>query len=246
MSEQAVETTIDTSSPADLPDDTPEAIFEAVASQMGWSPKDKWRGDPDKHIDAKAFILNTPKAMKAAKSQGEMAARAAERALEKARTDAIADARAEVAAAAAAGDADAADVAAQKLERASQKPDAVVVDFAKRNPWYGTDTVATQVAIAAAQKVADSQGSVADQVAAGEKEVRKRFPELFDDAPVDEPTGRTPPAVQGGQRTAAPAPRKKGWSDVPQAARASWPASRLKKFNLTEAEFAESYFKENA
>lgn len=246
MSEQAVEAPIADAPVADVVvDDSPDAVFASVASEMGWSPKDKWRGDPEKWIDPKTFILNTPKALKAARGQVETATRMAERALEKAQKDAIAEARAEIAAASAAGDAEAADAAAEKLQRASRAPDPVVADFAKRNPWYNTDDMATQVAIAAAQKVVDSGGSVADQVAAGEKEVRKRFPELFEEAD-DEPTGRAAPIVQGGQRTAAPAPKKQGWNELPQAVRAAWTPARQKKFGLSPAEIATSYFEENA
>lgn len=33
--------------------DTPD--YEALASEIGWAPKDKFRGDPSKHIDAKTY-----------------------------------------------------------------------------------------------------------------------------------------------------------------------------------------------
>lgn len=229
-------------------DDSPEAVFSRVAAQMGHSPKEKWRGDPEKWVDPLTFILNTPKVMKGAKDQLEKSARAAAAAMDKVRTEAIADAEARIAAAAEAGDRDGAAAATADLKRASAKPDAAVTDFAARHAWYNTDQVATSVAIAAAQKVADSNGSVAAQLAAAEKEVRKRFPELFDDQAFeeDEPQARAPPAVHGGQRVASAAPRKKGFSDLPKDVQRSMTPKLLKSFGLTEAEYAESYFKENA
>jgi len=33
-----------------------EPDYEAVATMIGWSPKDQWRGDDDKWIDARAFV----------------------------------------------------------------------------------------------------------------------------------------------------------------------------------------------
>lgn len=229
-------------------DDSPDAVFAAVAAQMGHSPREKWKGDPDKWIDAKTFILNTPKVIKSTKDQLDRSARAAAAAMEGVRSAAIADAKARIAAAAAAGDGETAAAATEDLERASAKPDPAVEAFATRNTWFNTDAIATQVAIAAAQKVADSGGSVAAQLAAGETEVRKRFPEYRDDAEQDddEPPARVPPAVQGGQRTASAAPRKKGWNDLPKDVQRTMTAKHLKSFGLTSEEYAESYFKENA
>ena len=34
--------------------DTPN--YEAEASKLGWSPKEKWRGDPDNWVDAKTYV----------------------------------------------------------------------------------------------------------------------------------------------------------------------------------------------
>lgn len=243
---QAAEAPADTAAPE--VDDSPDAVFSRVAAQMGHSPKDKWRGDPEKWVDPLTFILNTPKVMKGAKDQLEKSARAAAAAMDKVRSDAIADAEARIAAAAEAGDKEGAAVATADLKRASAKPDAAVTDFAARNAWYNTDPAATSVAIAAAQKVADSNGSVAAQLVAAEKEVRKRFPELFEDQAVeeDEPQVRNPPAVHGGQRVASTAPRKKGFSDLPKDVQRAMTPKLLKSFGLSETEYAESYFKENA
>lgn len=254
MSEQAVETggaaVVD---PAVIAvaaaeaDDSPEAVFAGAASEMGWSPKDRWKGDPEKWVDAKTFILNTPKALKAAKQQVERVVRVSAEQMEKLRTDAMATARAEVRAAAASGDPDQIEAAAENLARASQKPDPAVAKFAASNAWFDTDEAARNVAIAVSNKVAQSGGSVSEQLEAAEKEVRKRFPEYFEDDDADPaPQRKQPPAVEGGQRTASPSARKTGWNDLPNHVKSAWSQKRLSQFGMTQAEVAESYFKEYA
>lgn len=246
---EAAEVTVNEAASAAPPevviDDSPDAIFAAVAAEMGHSPKEKWKGDPEKWKDAKTFILDTPKALKAVKAQLETTTRAAAAAMERIRAEAIADAEARIAEAAESGDREAARAATDDLKRATAKPDPMVEDFGRRNPWMITDEAAKSVAIATAQKVADSGGSVAEQLAAAEKEVRRRFPEHFDTVE-DEPSGRQPPAVHGGQRIAAAAPRKKGWNDLPTAVRGAMTPKMLKMFDQTQDEYASAWFKENS
>lgn len=231
---------------APLADDSPDAVFSAVASEMGWSPKEKWKGDPDKWVDAPTFIKNTPKALKSAKQQVERNMRVAAERLAEVQANALATAKAQLREAAASGDADAIEEATENLTRASQKPDPAVNTFIARNPWMETDDAARNVAIAVSNKMAQSGASVSDQLEAAEKEVRKRFPELFEDEPEAKPQGKAPPAVEGGQRTASPSARKLGPNDLPNHVRAAWTPKRLNQFNMTMAEVADSYFKENA
>lgn len=248
MSEQAVEIVAD-AAPVIIPDadnDAPEVTFESIASEMGWSPKEKWRGDPDKWSDAPTFIKNTPKVLAAAKEQLARSTRVATAAVEKVRSEAIEQARAEVRAAAAAGDEEAAAVAADNLIRAQAKPDPAVATFVAANPWFETDDAARNVAIAISNKLEQSGASVTEQLEAAEKEVRKRFPEHFNDEPEAKPQGKAPPAVEGGQRTAQPSARKKGWNDLPRDVQRSVTPKTLKDWGLTSDEYAESYFKENA
>lgn len=253
MSEQAVETggsaapdpAVIAGAAAEA-DDSPEAVFAGAASEMGWSPKDRWKGDPEKWVDAKTFILNTPKALKAAKQQVERVVRVSAEQMEKLRTDAMATARAEVRAAAASGDPEQIELAAENLARASQKPDPAVAKFAASNAWFETDEAARNVAIAVSNKVAQSGGSVSEQLEAAEKEVRKRFPEHFEDDAEPAPQRKQAPAVEGGQRTASPSARKTGWNDLPNHVKAAWSPKRLSQFGMTQAEVADSYFKENA
>lgn len=224
------------------PAKTPTEVMHDVAAEMGWSPKEKWKGDPDDWRDADEFLRRTPQMVKALKKQMETANRIASDRIEKIRESAMAEAEARIAAAVETGDVDAAAAAVADRDRASQKPDKEVISFAARNDWFNTDQVATQVAIAKAQEIANTGGSVTAQLEAAEKEVRKRFPELFEDEPEAKPT-KAPPSVQSGaQRSTAPAAREKGWNDLPRHIQGSVTPKFLKSMNLTQAEYAKSYF----
>jgi len=227
----------------------PHVMLEEVAGEMGWTPKDKWKGDPDKWRDARAFLKATPAVLKSQREAMERNNRAAAQLIEKNRREAIADAEARIAAAAKSGDEEAAARAAQDLREASRAPDPLVEEFGRKHAWMTTDRKARQVALEAAQEVFENGGSTAEQLAAAEAEVRKRFPEHFgEDAPSERTNGqgRQPPAVQGGQRTASSAPRKRGWSDIPQAARDAATRAFIRKGLLTEQDYAETYWSENA
>lgn len=230
----------------ETPEKTPIEVMHEVAGEMGWSPKDKWKGDPDDWRDADEFLRRTPQMVKALKKQMETANRIATDRIEKIRAKAVEEAEARLAAAVETGDVDAAAEAVAERDRASQKPDKEVIAFAARNDWFNTNQVATQLAIAKAGEIANTGGTVSAQLEAAEKEVRKRFPELFEDEPEVKPS-KAPPSVQGGaQRSAAPVAREKGWNDLPRAIQAAATPKFLKSMDLSQAEYAQSWFKENA
>jgi len=58
-----------------------------------------------------------------------------------------------------------------------------VQDWGAKNTWFGKDPMATAYARAIAGQVAQDGGDALKQVEAAEKEVRKRFPEIFPEAP---------------------------------------------------------------
>lgn len=248
MSDTGIETA---EAPADAgPPPDPMDLMREIAAEGGWSPKDKWKGDPEAWRDAPDFLRKNAGALKATRKQVEAVTRMAAQQVEKATADAIRDAKAMIKEAASTGDEDLAEQGAAQLELATAKPDPEVAAFAKANPWFHPVTgepEARAVAIAAAEKVFKLGGTVAEQVAAGEKEARKRFPELFEDGEADEPPPRRqPPAVEGGRRAASTgAPRERGWADLPAAVRSSITPSYLRTFGLTQDEAAKAYFKEN-
>lgn len=224
----------------------PGDLLASVASEMGWSPKEKWKGDPEKWRDAASFLKNTPQVLKNTKEQAERATRAAAQAIERNRTAALADAEARIAEAAANGDTAGAAEAARDLREISRGPDAGLDAFVEKNRWFKTNLQARQLAIAAAQEVADTGGSADEQFEAGEREVKKRFPELFGETAEGDKPSKAAPTVQGGQRTAHAGPRKRGWADLPANIRQTMTPKNLKLFGQTEAEYAESYWQENS
>lgn len=225
---------------------TPIEVMHEVAGEMGWSPKEKWKGDPDDWRDADEFLRRTPQMVKSLKKQMETANRIASDRIDKIREKAMEEAEARLAAAVETGDMEAASAAVAERDRAAQKVPAEVTSFAARNDWFNTNTKATQLAIATAGEIANTGGTVAAQLEAAEKEVRKRFPELFEEEPAEKP-GKAPPAVHAGaQRSTAPVAREKGWNDLPRAIQSAATPKFLKSMDLSQAEYAQSWFKENA
>ena len=246
MSELDIATAPEVTAPPPDPMDR----MRAIAAKGGWSPQDKWKGDPDAWRDADVFLEKNTDALKAARRQVEAVTRMASAQVERIQAEAIAHAEAKIAAAAEVGDTDLAKEGAADLKRAHVKPDKLVIDFAARHPWFDPETgdaEARAVAIAAAQKVVDSGGTVAQQLAAAEQATRKRFPELYEDdeAPEPAPARQAPPAVQGGQRSATGAPRERGVAELPSHVKAALTPKYLRTFNLTLPEAAAAYWKEN-
>lgn len=225
-------------------DDAPDPVAEA-AIKAGWKPKDQWKGDTTNFVDAADYLANLGTQVKSLKEQVKRTATVAERAIENSRRKAIEEAQRMIAEAAQAGDAEAAIEGARALEQATSMGSTPRDEFKQNNAWFDDDPAATALAIAAAQRVADTGGSVKEQFAAAEKEVRKRFPELFEDgaAPAVRPA-RAAPLVQSGSRTPAP-PRKKGWDDMPAQARNEMERAFVRKGDMTRQECAEAYWQEN-
>lgn len=247
---------IETNAPIER-DETEVKILSTLARKQGWSPKEDWKGDPDKWVDAEQFLDNTAAINKALRKQVKDHAnqidgvnRAAQKAIETARQKAIADARRELAQAAEEGNVEESLAAAERLAQASQQTGEATADkFKQKNPWFGQDTAATKWARAAAQVVADDGGSPSEQLEAAEQAVREKYPKLFDDAPGDSPSrpaSKAPPAVQGGQRATQTAPRAKTWASIPPSIQAQAEKAYISKGMLTRDEYAKTYFEENA
>lgn len=238
-------------------DEVESKILATLARKQGWSPKEDWKGDPDKWVDAEQFLDNTAAINKALRKQVKDHAnqiegvnRAAQKAIETARQRALADLRREHAQAVRDGDEEAAAAAVEEIVKtAAQTGETPVDKFTKKNPWFGTDTAATKWARAAAQVVADEGGSAQEQLEAAEQAVRDKFPKLFDDAPEDSPSrpaSKSPPALQPGQRATQTAPRAKTWASLPPAVQAQAEKAYVSKGMLTREEYAKTYFEENA
>ena len=117
------------------------------------------------------------------------------------------------------------------------------------------------MAVSVIEGLAQGGASIEDQLAAGEAEVRKRFPEYFSrpepksEVRLSDVPRRDPPAVAGGSRTSGGGgkPKEKGWGDIPSFERGEMEKHFVRKFvrsGMTQddarAKLAASYWSEKA
>jgi hypothetical protein len=203
---------------------------EALASELGWSPKDQFRGNPDDWKPADEFIRagrdiqrNLSRDIKELKSNVGRIVQASTATLEQTIAEQRAKLETQFKEAVDLNDHEGAYVTSQKLGRLSQPqgfqtaptaaPTAEGEDFAQRNAgWYGKDQEATRYAVTRAQFYADQGLSAARQLAAVERDMKPLFPDLFPAAQ----QGKAAPQVRQPQgRTATATSRQKGFHDLP-------------------------------
>lgn len=244
-----------------------EAV-EAEALAMGWTPKDKFKGDPDKWRPAAEFVERGKTILpivqaKVKKQEAELAElRATVRELgdfvskteKRAYDKALADLNAQRAEAISAGDGEAfakiderieavkAEVAAKEQKQAAktQKTDPVYEEWASRNKWLEDADMAEYGEFAAQQlRNRGEKATGAEFLEMVTARVKAQFPAKFTN-----PRREAAPAVEGG----APAPRKggKGFADMPADARAACDRMARNLFNGDEkamAKFKSDYVK---
>jgi hypothetical protein len=232
---------------------------EGVARLAGWAPKDQWRGDPADWKDADAFLIDTAainkdlrKNVKELRSTVEKTARVAETIIERERKTALETARAELRQAVQSGDEEAADRAAERIQRAAEpaKQASSADEFAADHAWFGIHAEATGLAQVAAEKAFRAGKDTQQQFAAAEAAVRTKFPYLFDDEPAQrqetrQEERRQPAQVQGGQRTTRER-RDPVAALSPEARKAGEHFVRMSKGKMTLADYAKLYNEENA
>jgi hypothetical protein len=231
--------------PSALPEEgAPEAVsepegteqpanpIEALASELGWSPKDQFRGKPEDWKPADEFIRagrdiqrTVSRELKDVRSTLDTMSRTTAQILQ----DRLAAQKTELEAkwqdAFDRGD----NVAARQLgaqiaqiEAAPAQPAHAAPptqegqNFAQRHAaWYGRNSEATNYALHRAQHYADQGLSPARQIAAVEQDMRPIFPDLFQPAQQGKPAPQVRPP-QG--RTATTSARQKGFADLPPEA----------------------------
>lgn len=237
--------------PQDDSDDGDDLTPESLASELGWAPKDNWRGNEEDWKDAKSFLRDTVeinkttrRELKATREAADRAARAAaaitEQALERQRIELL-QRRQE---AFDAGDAQTFSTVEQRLATLPQPEiparSAETQDFIRRNStWYGIDPIATQIAYNVCEQY--KTRPYAEQLQEAEKVIRQRFPEY---APR---TNKGPAALEAGATRATATVRKgpKGFNDLPPDARRA-ALDYEKRGRATREEYAKIYFEEQA
>lgn len=239
--------------PGDNGSDASDDLAESLASELGWAPKDKWRGDESEWKDARSFLRNTVEVnkstrreLRATREAAERAARAAaqitERALEEQRQKLLQQ-RDEAFDAFDKEAVNRIDQQIQKLPQSQPMEDPAIAEFKSRNAeWFQIDPDATAIAMNAAQRQADAGKSPAEQAQAAEAAVKRRFPEYFEEA---KPAKQPAMVNTTGSRSASPAKGPKGFNELPaEAKRAALDFE--KRGRATKEEYATLYWQENA
>lgn len=200
-------------------DETPEPIAN-LAKELGWVPKEEFRGEPDKWKPADQFIRDgrdiqqtTSRELRSLREEMQRMGSVTETIVQ----DRVAAAQAEwqrkLTQAVDDGDTETA------LKLADQKPvakpvnggpDRDVASWVAKNEWFTKDPLAE----ARAREISDrlKHLPVPEQLAQVERAIRKEFPEHFT------PPAKQPPATQTGQsRNPNPSNRVKGFADMPLA-----------------------------
>lgn len=198
----------------------PSISLEDLAREMGWSPKDAWRGDPDAWRPAADFLRSTVTVNKSLRAEIKDIKRSIEKTTTQMAEEKFGKLKAQLEAkfeeAVETGDKQAAKQASAELAKLEQQQgaggDSPEDAFAAENPWYGKDDEATAYAIGISQRLAAQGKSVAEQLAAAKAGVEKRFPELFEVTP----KRKQPAAVhEPGSRGAGQRSGGQGWNDLP-------------------------------
>lgn len=227
--------------------------IEALARELGWTPLEEFKGDPSRWRDPREYIR---RGQDITRSLSDKVRDLSEQARRMARTNgAILDRELKrerdqlertFAKAVEENDVETAQEASQRLAKLPEQAeppveDNAVSDFRSRNTWYERDGAATAVAQSVAAQLHAQGKSPAEQVAAAEAEVRRRFPELF---PTREPA-KAAPAVNAPQsRTSRTAPKVKGVAELPADARRA--AEDLhKRRGVSLDDYARIYWQEN-
>jgi len=237
--------------------------IDALATELGWRPKAEWQGDESQWVDSKAFLRksreigkSTAKELKDLRKQmegiGKATATMTQRAVEAERArwqqqlDEAWDA----------GDRQAATIAEKALKQLDKPVDVPneTQDFMQRNSaWFQKDTEATDYAMVRAQHYAD-RGIVdpGEQLAKVEADVKRRFPEHFEEAPQK----KAPPSLATPQRQVAHQPKEKGYATLPPQARKAvdeWARGQQenngwddKRVASAKADWAKHYYEQEA
>lgn len=225
--------------------------IEGLAGEMGWRPKEDWKGDPDKWKPAHEYVRSTVdvnrKVVNRLKGVEDQLARVArtsvsitEREVAKER-ERLMQEREE---AFDAGDRDAFQKAERELAKVATVAPPTVPDethsFIERNAnWFQKDQEATAWAINRTNELAATGLGHARQLAIVEREAKTMFPEFFE---AEKPKPKAAPLNTPGTRAAVSA--KKGFASLPADAQKAALDFEAKR-GINREEYAKIYYEEN-
>lgn len=231
----------------------PADPVESLARELGWRPKEEFRGDETQWKPAADFIRDG-RDVQRTMSRELRSVRDEVSRISRTSSQLLADKLAEQEnywrnvhrKAVEDGDHSMAERAVQerdKIKAAAPEPvndlPPETTDFMERNKaWFGKDPLATLRAKQVAKGLADDGLSIPEQLRQAERAIRKEFPELF---PAQ---AKQPAAVQTAQARSSPTgSRKKGFADMPAESQ-RMAQSYLKEHGIPLEKFAESYWQD--
>jgi hypothetical protein len=237
---------------------TEDDVFQSVAKQIGWTPKEEWKRDPDKWVDARTFLQKTPEEIKTLKERLKRTGQAAEHVIEENNRRLRVQFEAELKAAVEAKDPEGAKAAAERLadvKAEENRPHPATVRWIERNAWFEDDPDARALAESAVLRAHKQGLSIEEQLEAAEKAVKPRFPEYFPSERRAEEhkevrlSDRKAPQVAEGSRTTRTTPKDKSFADMPAGDRAEYKKRFQKRFESmglkpeeAEARYARAYW----
>jgi hypothetical protein len=233
-------------------DDTPEPIRN-LASEMGWVPKDQFRGDPNDWKPASDFIKagrdinrGLSRDLRTMRDQIDRLGRTSSQLLEDKLAERDQYWKNVHAKAVEEGDVSLAERASDERLKLKQSAPAdtgepaETQDFRQRNDaWFGKDDLATIRAMEVAEQARKLGKSIPDQLAAAERAVKREFPELFK-APKAAPSTQT-----GTSRTATTSSKAKGFADMPPESQ-KMARDYETRHGIKPEDFAKSYWADQA
>lgn len=241
---------VETTDVAEVEQQAEPVTVEGLASEMGWRPKEDWKGDPDKWKPAHEYMRATVDVnrklgnrLKGVEDQLQRVARtsvtmteravAAERErLLKERDEAFD-----------AGDRDAFQRADRELAKVVEVAAPVVPDethsFVERNAnWFQKDAEATAWAVNRSNELAATGLGPARQLAIVEREAKSMFPEFFE---AEKPRAKPAPLNTPGNR--AVVSTRRGFASLPPEAQKE--ALYFEKKGVPREDYAKTYYEEN-
>lgn len=232
---------------------------EALAREMGWAPADEWRGDPEKHVDARTFIKTGPEILKTTlRKQDEKLdavnetlqgmTRAAKSAEQRAYDRAVADLKTEQEEAVADGDVAEFKRLDNEIDRLAPpaadteggieaRAEADFKEFRSGNEWYGKDYELSVYADGIAPHVGEAHQGPEFYEELG-KAVREKFPEKFVNS-----QRQRPASVEGGGDTDGTGGKvsAKTYKDLPMEAKQACDEF-VEDGVLSQADYVKDYF----
>jgi hypothetical protein len=199
-----------------------------LARDMGWRPKEEFKGPEEQWKEPADFIKagheiqrSLGKELKQVRSTLDTVSRTSASLMEQQLAEQKARLTQQFNAAVEDGDAETARKASQAIDKlettaTTAKPTVHPESeaWAERHAdWFNKDPLATELAIATTERLNKQGYSIADQLAAAERAVRKEYPELF-----PAPAKRQAAVHESGRDAGRRAKGKKGFAELPPEA----------------------------